>query len=274
MHQDQHVDGVQPDECRRPAHPLEHPPGVPIAAALARRAARLHAAAHDGALRNMSATARVVIASLTDNVRTGDLVFFNQRCDSLLDTPGFAAICAFRKYGLSRGGAGIFDHAGVVVRNPRTQVPWLLEGSATTIRLTPFEERAMEAASTASGVVLVRLNVERTPALEEQAQSYVTELAKSERAGRKVTPSFVQMWRLYDGSGRDQRPPSAADRSGDPLFGAGLVVGLYARLGLLSREDGSRDWTPVGLRSRAFGACLQRGAKLQGEIHILQQAPV
>ncbi|KAG8462092.1 hypothetical protein KFE25_011542 [Diacronema lutheri] len=220
----------------------------------------------------MAATQRVVISSLTDNVRTGDLVFFNQRCDSLLDAPRFAVVCAFRKYGLSHSGAGVFDHAGVVVRNPRTDVPWLLEGSSSAVRLTPFEERAMEAAKTASEVVLVRLETPRTPALEARAQGYVAELAGGERGGRTVSPSLAQLWRVYDGSARESRPPPAASGSADPLFGAALVAGLYARLGLVSREDGERQWTPLGLRSRAFGRCLRRGAKLHGEIHILQQS--
>lgn len=218
----------------------------------------------------MAATARVVIASLTDNVKTGDLVFFNQRCDSLLETPGLAAICVFRKYGLSQGGSGVFDHAGVVIRNPRTRVPWLLEGTARAVRWTPFEERAMDAASSASEVVLVRLTAERDPALEERAQGFVAEQISTERAGREVSPSLAQMWRTYDASRRDQRPSRGLGGSDDPLFGAGLVVGLYARLGLVSKEDASRGWTPIGLRSRAFGACLQRDAKLQGEIHVLQ----
>ncbi|KAJ1619294.1 hypothetical protein T492DRAFT_1086716 [Pavlovales sp. CCMP2436] len=222
--------------------------------------------------------AQAVVSSLCENAHTGDLLLFNQRCDGLLGSPGWAAVCAGRKYGLSQSTRGVFDHAGVVVRNPRTGVPWLLEGDARAVKLTPLDERAMEVADTAIDVVLVRLRlrVERSAALEERAQEFVRELGVTDRVGVAVRPSLAQLWRLYDDDAAGSHHVPAAVASGgsaDPHFGAGLVAALYARLGFLSPELAARQWTPLGLRSAAFRRCLQGGAELQGEIYILQRTP-
>ena len=213
-----------------------------------------------------------VAASLSENVRTGDLVLFNQRCDALASTPLFAAVCAVRKYGISHSGRGAFDHVGVVVRNPRTNVPWLLEGRAHSVRLVPFEEAIMDAPASFSEAILIRLRTERHAGMEAEAQGYVAELQlqpvkRCAHMRKRITPTVAQAWRAAGSDGCT--PVQRYGHADDPCFGANLVLGLYSRLGLVSKADAALCWTPLGLRSREFRKRLVAGARFEEEIGIM-----
>ena len=78
-------------------------------------------------------------ALLASNLRTGDVLLINQRCRSL--PPQYAALCLASKYGLSGDGRGCWDHAASILRDPRTDVPHLLEGTTRGVTVTSYEER-------------------------------------------------------------------------------------------------------------------------------------
>ena len=57
-----------------------------------------------------------------------------------------ALLCLASKYGLSGDGRYGWDHAGVVVRDASSDVPYLLEGRGGRVTLHTFEERLLQGA--------------------------------------------------------------------------------------------------------------------------------
>ena len=74
--------------------------------------------------------------------RDGDVILINKRCTSL--PPVQALLCFASKYGLSGDGRHGWDHAAIVYREPKTNVPMLLEGGPGGVSLRTFEERLMQ----------------------------------------------------------------------------------------------------------------------------------
>ena len=74
--------------------------------------------------------------------RDGDVILINKRCTSL--PPVQALLCFASKYGLSGDGRHGWDHAAIVYREPKTNVPMLLEGGPKGVSLRTFEERLMQ----------------------------------------------------------------------------------------------------------------------------------
>ena len=84
--------------------------------------------------------------------RSGDVVLVNQRCDKL-PLPA-AALCWASKFGISGNGKGCWDHAALVLRDSKTDVPYLLEGHVDGVRLRSYEERVMQDGSREEMVLL------------------------------------------------------------------------------------------------------------------------
>jgi hypothetical protein len=74
--------------------------------------------------------------------RTGDVVLINQRCMKL--PPPAALLCWLSKFGISGDGRGCWDHAAFVLRDTKTEVPYLLEGGLWGATLRTYEERLMQ----------------------------------------------------------------------------------------------------------------------------------
>ena len=74
--------------------------------------------------------------------RDGDVLLFNRKCTAL-SLPR-ALLCLASKYGLSGDGRHGWDHAGVVVRDAASDVPYLLEGRDGRVTLHTFEERLLQ----------------------------------------------------------------------------------------------------------------------------------
>merc|ERR1711998_469137 len=65
-------------------------------------------------------------------------------------------MCAFSKYGFSSTGRGSWDHAAVVIRDPHSDVPFVLEGNASGITMQPLVERLQQ--STENEVLLRKVS--------------------------------------------------------------------------------------------------------------------
>ncbi len=74
--------------------------------------------------------------------RTGDVMLINQRCMKL--PPPAALLCWLSKFGISGDGRGCWDHAAFVLRDTKTDVPYLLEGGLWGATLRTYEERLMQ----------------------------------------------------------------------------------------------------------------------------------
>ena len=74
--------------------------------------------------------------------RTGDVMLINQRCMKL--PPPAALLCWLSKFGISGDGRGCWDHAAFVLRDSKTDVPYLLEGGLWGATLRTYEERLMQ----------------------------------------------------------------------------------------------------------------------------------
>ena len=70
------------------------------------------------------------------------MMLINQRCMKL--PPPAALLCWLSKFGISGDGRGCWDHAAFVLRDTKTDVPYLLEGGLWGATLRTYEERLMQ----------------------------------------------------------------------------------------------------------------------------------
>ena len=70
------------------------------------------------------------------------MLLINQRCMKL--PPPAALLCWLSKFGISGGGRGCWDHAAFVLRDTKTDVPYLLEGGLSGATLRTYEERLLQ----------------------------------------------------------------------------------------------------------------------------------
>ena len=98
------------------------------------------------------------------------------------------------KYGISGSGRGCWDHAALVVRDRKTDVPYLLEGRPSGTTLRTYEERLMQG-SNDEVVVLPLRGVERTPAQLARLDALLQapRAAPADRPNRAPTAQAV--WR-------------------------------------------------------------------------------
>ena len=73
---------------------------------------------------------------------SGDVLLFNRRCGSL--PPAHALLCFASKFGISGNGRNAWDHAGLVVRDRKTDIPYVLEGNLQGVTMRTYEERLMQ----------------------------------------------------------------------------------------------------------------------------------
>ena len=70
------------------------------------------------------------------------MLLINQRCMKL--PPPAALLCWLSKFGISGDGRGCWDHAAFVLRDTKTDVPYLLEGGLSGATLRTYEERLLQ----------------------------------------------------------------------------------------------------------------------------------
>jgi hypothetical protein len=111
-----------------------------VPAAMSQHAARhthTHTHAHTHAHVHCTCTSHTKRAH-----RTGDVLLINQRCMKL--PPPAALLCWLSKFGISGDGRGCWDHAAFVLRDTKTDVPYLLEGGLSGATLRTYEERLLQ----------------------------------------------------------------------------------------------------------------------------------
>ena len=116
--------------------------------------------------------------------RTGDVMLINQRCMKL--PPPAALLCWLSKFGISGDGRGCWDHAAFVLRDTKTDVPYLLEGGLWGATLRTYEERLMQNGGYREEMTLLPLN--RAGSEETGRAGSPAELARVDAllAGRSV----------------------------------------------------------------------------------------
>ena len=70
------------------------------------------------------------------------MLLINQACMKL--PPPAALLCWLSKFGISGDGRGCWDHAAFVLRDTKTDVPYLLEGGLSGATLRTYEERLLQ----------------------------------------------------------------------------------------------------------------------------------
>ena len=243
-------------KCVSPSTP--HRQDLPTHATHTRARARARARAHThtaqkGTLMHMQAHPHAR--------RTGDVVLINQRC-SKLPLPA-AALCWLSKFGISGDGRSCWDHAAFVLRDTKTDVPYLLEGSLSGATLRTYEERLLHNGGYREEMTMLPLRgVESSPADLARVDALLVDLKMSRTRdgmdGERGDWRCVNLWTVYQ---QMRSPPrSLAERarrnaaaatvqpeSAGCAFGAPLVGRALQRLGAL---DGSVD--VAGLTPASF----------------------
>ena len=111
-------------------------------------------------------------------------MLINQRCMKL--PPPAALLCWLSKFGISGDGRGCWDHAAFVLRDTKTDVPYLLEGGLWGATLRTYEERLMQNGGYREEMTLLPLN--RAGSEETGRAGSPAELARVDAllAGRPV----------------------------------------------------------------------------------------
>ena len=199
---------------------------------------------------------------LANSLRDGDCVLINKRCTSL-PLPQ-ALLCMASKYGLSGDGRHSWDHAAMVFRDRTSNVPYLLEGSATGVTLRTFEERLLQDTDHQEVMLLPLRGMEDrvTPKghREELGRFVHQELRLAPTADGydgSSAPCCQNTWAVYRelraavrAQGSTTRRPAASAPSPRPpscSFGAPLVVEALQRLGALDPLVDPAAVTPVAL---------------------------
>ena len=112
------------------------------------------------------------------------MMLINQRCMKL--PPPAALLCWLSKFGISGDGRGCWDHAAFVLRDTKTDVPYLLEGGLWGATLRTYEERLMQNGGYREEMTLLPLN--RAGSEETGRAGSPAELARVDAllAGRPV----------------------------------------------------------------------------------------
>ena len=112
------------------------------------------------------------------------MMLINQRCMKL--PPPAALLCWLSKFGISGDGRGCWDHAAFVLRDTKTDVPYLLEGGLWGATLRTYEERLMQNGGYREEMTLLPLN--RAGSEETGRAGSPAELARVDAllAGRSV----------------------------------------------------------------------------------------
>eukprot|EP00967_Tisochrysis_lutea_P031323 scaffold36891_cov26-Tisochrysis_lutea.AAC.1 len=196
---------------------------------------------------------------IAQSLKTGDVLLVNRRCTAL-PAPS-AMLCWLSKFGLSGDGRDCWDHAALVVRDERTDVPYLLEGTPRGVTLRSYEERLMQSGDL-SEVKLYRLLGERdTPALstflhEELKMSKSIDGFDAETSAC-LTNKCWNLWSVYRhhrlGEGPRRMPSEQRAQAKQQLevgpcgFGAPLVATALQRLGVLSNTVDASTLLPLHL---------------------------
>ena len=193
--------------------------------------------------------------TLAQNLNDGDVVLMNRCCASL----GMwrSLVCLASKYGVSGDGKGIWDHAAMVVREPSTNVLFLLEGDAGGVTMRSYEERLMQGSDHQEVLLLPLRNGPAADRRREALGGFVKELGLRKTAdGFDAAGTHCEnTWALYremhskprrgghyervDAAAREQRPACR--------FGAPLIATALQRLGVLDQGVDAASITPRAL---------------------------
>ncbi|KAL1524669.1 hypothetical protein AB1Y20_019555 [Prymnesium parvum] len=192
---------------------------------------------------------------LASNLSNGDVLLINRRCSSLPLLE--AAVCLASKYGLSGSGRGCWDHAAIVMRDPKSNVPYILEGDSAGVRFRTYEERLMQSTDHQE---LLWLPLRGLPdghtrtSMETLIKDF--DMRQTIDGAESTSSRCRNVWAAY----RDIRSPPkkfGADlsrASGQPgqretscTFGAPLVASVLQQLGALGRQTDPAAVTPTML---------------------------
>ena len=193
--------------------------------------------------------------------RTGDVVLINQRC-SKLPLPA-AALCWLSKFGISGDGRGCWDHAAFVLRDTKTDVPYLLEGGLSGATLRTYEERLLQNGGYREEMTLLPLGgLESSPADLARVDALLGDLRMSRTLDGMDGPRgdwrCVNLWSLYQhmrspprSLAAERAQSTAAAAAAEPAtdagcaFGAPLVGRALQRLGALDSNVDVAGLTPA-----------------------------
>lgn len=115
--------------------------------------------------------------AIMESLQTGDVVLFNS---NFITANLWKMLLIFFSKQVNQSD---FDHIGVIVK-PIDDVPYILEHTFARVHLTPFEARVLHSRS--NGIMVRRLECQRSPEILKRAEEWAYEQARSSVS---VTPA-------------------------------------------------------------------------------------